>query len=392
MATTYWKPTAQDVAQVETVTIGGGPQIGDVFNIEINNKTITFTATVATTANVVAGLVAAWNASEITEVAEITAADDDPDVVLTHDTAGVPFTVTVSKVGTGTIATATTTAATGRNHVDNADNWTEGSVPGAGDDVYADNTDVSMLWGLDGISGTLASFNIGASFTGDIGLPKENSAGFTEYRDDYLQINATVVKIGLEDGSGSGRIKLDLGSVQSTITIYNTGNSSEDGLAAVLIKGTHASNSLEVLDGTVMVAAYGGETATIKTLRISGGECVCGAGVTLNGAGSTIKVGDGELTLNTAFGTCRLFGGSTVMRGDGGASLLLDRDSTASYEGGGTITTVNLYSRLDLSEDVTNRTFTTCVLHPGGEIDDPAETLTIGTLTKAVGVKELTAG
>ena len=115
MANQVFRGDAPAVAQVDTLT-PANVEIGDVFTATINGKSITFTATVATVANVTAGIVAAWNVSTIQEFTEITATDSTTHITLMGDTAGVPFTVTSSSTGDGapadTFTQATSTAAT----------------------------------------------------------------------------------------------------------------------------------------------------------------------------------------------------------------------------------------------------------------------------------------
>jgi hypothetical protein len=105
--------------------------------------------------------------------------------------------------------------ATGPNFWDNLDNWDTGAAPTSADDVYVDNTDISILYNIDWantIPSNFATLFIGQNFTGQIGLPNRNSSGYVEYRQQYLQVYPTVVTIGRGDGGGSGRIKLDGGA------------------------------------------------------------------------------------------------------------------------------------------------------------------------------------
>lgn len=112
MATLVWVGNAAARQQVSTLT-PANVEIGDVFTATINGKSISFTATAATVANVTAGLTAAWNASTIAEFAEITASDSTTHVTLTSDSdEGEPFTVTtsVSNAGAFTVTVATVRA------------------------------------------------------------------------------------------------------------------------------------------------------------------------------------------------------------------------------------------------------------------------------------------
>lgn len=120
MATMYWRGDAQAVAQVDHFT-PANVEIGDVFTITINGKDVSFTATAATVANVVAGLVAAIGQydSTIPEFAKVSASsgtDSDGNVthlVLTGPTTGEPFTATASTSDSGTFGVTVTTIEAG---------------------------------------------------------------------------------------------------------------------------------------------------------------------------------------------------------------------------------------------------------------------------------------
>lgn len=119
-------PTA--VAQVTTVT-PASVSIGATYTINAIGSggeivPISFVATAATAANVAAGLIAAWNASQDYNVLKAIASGTAT-VVLTARTPGIPFTVTTS-AGAGTLTAVTGTANTGFSIAD-----IEVSCPGA---------------------------------------------------------------------------------------------------------------------------------------------------------------------------------------------------------------------------------------------------------------------
>lgn len=373
MATRRWLGRAAAVAQLETITVDGTIAPGEDFTVTINGKSITFTTTTTTIAHVVAGLVALLNASTYTEFTEITWAADSPDITGLADTAGVPFTVSVSTDSSaGTIGTVTTTAATGPNHWNNAINWDGGAVPANSDAVYIDNSAVSILYGLDQSAVTLASLTIGKTFTGYIGLPRENSAGYPEYREQYLKVSATTLTIGGGTGSGSGRIKINLGSNQTDIEVRGSGNSRENGIPAVLLLGTHASNVLDVQSGTVGLAFFGGDVSTLTTLRTATGAKVwCGAGSTLG----TVS-GSGEVEINAAVTTVTQASGVVTVNGSGNVGTWTLNGGRAVWRSSGTITTASISAMLDCSGDASSRTITNCTLKSGGTIADPHRSIT----------------
>jgi hypothetical protein len=325
------------------------------YALKINGKSVSVTGQ-ASAALTAAALAAAWNAATETEFTEITADDNGAEITLTADTAGVPFTVTASATGgTGTIDPVTvTTAATSPNHADDPENWSGATLPVDGDNIYLANSNVSILYGLAAfVSVTPALIDVDASYTGFIGLPKRNGAGYPEYRAEYLQFDgATTVRIGAGSGVGSRRIKLDFGAVAFSAAVLRSGVGADSGVPAVLIKGTHADNALEVSGGSVGVAFFGGETSTIKTLNVAGGSLVCGDGVTLNGTGSTAVITGGVAELRTVALSLVAYSGTTNLINGGGATTLDVRTgATCNHRGSGTSTTVSLAGVLDLSGD-----------------------------------------
>ena len=374
MATQRWLGRALSVAQISTITIGGTIATSDTFTVTINGRSITYTAIGGDgTDDVAAGLQALLDASTVTEFTEATYTVASSVVTATADTAGVPITFAVSKSSaSGTISLATPTAATGPNHWDDDENWSTGSAPVNSDDVYIDNSAVSILYGLDQSAVTLTSLTIGASFTGTVGLPKTNASGYPEYRDDYLQIGATTVKAGTGEGSGASRIKINFGSVQTGVEIQSTGSSEEFGIPAVLIIGTHASNTIDVVAGSVGVAVFGGESATVATLtHAQAADVLCGAGCTL-----TTVAGTGQITINSAATTITQSAGLVTVIGSGAVTTLTLKSGQCTYRSSGTITTATIGGVLDCSQDSTARTITNCTLRRGGQILDPHSTIT----------------
>ena len=160
MATRRWVGKAKAVAQVSSVQVTAY-DVATTYILTVNTKTVSVIAQGSANATASA-LATAWNALTFPEFAEITASSSTDTVTLTGDTAGKPFTVSKSTSGgTGTMGSVTAvTAATGPNHWDNANNWKEGSVPVAGDDVIIDEGP-SILYALDQNAVTLTTLKIG---------------------------------------------------------------------------------------------------------------------------------------------------------------------------------------------------------------------------------------
>lgn len=411
MATIRWLGTATAVQQVSTAT-PANVEIGDVFNLIAGGVTLaTFTATAATVANVTAGLTAAWNNSTHPYATGITATDQTTHVQLKADNAGVPFTVTSSVADGGgantqTLTMATTTANAGPNVWTTATNWSGGSVPTGSDTVIFENNAVPVYWGIDQNATTLAELRILQSYTGEIGLPETkfltsmtgNFANYdtskTEYRETYLKIGATLLNIGQSVGyvaqAGSPRLKINVGSVQTTATIYDTCTSSSDvPLQPVRLLGTHASNAIVVYGGTVGVATTtSNETSTALSIYLNGGTVTLGPGVTwtalrnVNGVlhvnspkastGTIHQAGSsGTRTfIKTSTGT---IAGLTVKAGTMTVDGILDCDGagvsggTLIYNATGTITTLQVDNggTIDFSQSANTRSVTGADLTDG---------------------------
>lgn len=391
MATLVFTGNAQAVTQVATAT-PANVEAGDVFTLTINGKSVDYTATTTVLADVVAGLVSAVNFSVIPEFQEITASDAATHVVLTADTSGKPFTVSGSATDGGgtdtqTLTIATLVQATGPNHWDNADNWSTGNVPAGGDDVFIENTETSILYGLGQSAVALARLAVSAGFTGQIGLPRVNgdgSAEYVEYRPRFLAVEATVIEIGRGSGSGSGRIQIDSGSTATALTVHSTGLPADDNAPAVLWKGTAAGNTLDVLGGSVGVAFAGDETATLATLRAASGDVFCGTGVTL----ATVACsGDALLQFQSSVTTINQSGGEIVLLGQTSVDTLNLDGGRVDYRSSGTVSSVSLDgpdAELDFSADVRSRTVSSATLKRGS-IVDPHQSVTWATGVQPAG-------
>ena len=396
MGTVIWRGGAPAVAHLQTITVSGTWATGDTATITINGHDITFTvAATETIAAVVAGLVAAWNASTIPEVAEVTAADASPDITLTADTAGKPFTVTTSEVtaGDGELGDPVeTTANEGPYCWDTPENWDTGAMPVAADDMVFENSSISCIYNLSQAGATLTSLTIMQSYTGTIGLPYYNASGYREYRPQYLAIDATTVRVGKSgtgSGTGSGRIKIDSGTVQTTVHVTNTGTALDQNVGAFVWKGTHASNVIYLNKGDVSIAPYAGETATIATLNIgyidridSDVSLSTGGGLTL----TTVNCDGGVTTLEDDITTLTQRGGELTIRGAATVTTFNAYGGVCYCESTGTITTLNgKAGAINCSRDMQTRTITDMNLYSGFTLTDPHDTI---TFTNAPAISE----
>ncbi len=277
--------------------------------------------------------------------------------LLVIDTSALTMLVSETTPGvtapTGTVATtvspltkSTTTASEGPNDWSIAANWNTNTVPVTSDTVYISDTEISILYGLDQSAVTLAALHIEQTFSGFIGLPRTNADGlpYFEYRDSYLKIGATTLFIGDKEGDGSDRIKIDLGTVQSTVLITDSGDGEDANTPAILLLGTHASNVININRGSLGVAYYPTEVSTIALLRqaffddaTDDTTVFLGAGVTIT---DIIKSG-GELDLNSNTTSLEQTAGNTTIHA-GAHTLLNILDGSLNYNSVGTLSEINL--------------------------------------------------
>jgi hypothetical protein len=355
---------AEMVAQVATITVDDTWAAGDDATVTCAGKSLTLTVgTDATATQIALALAEMINGTtqtgtgdhtfsntgpNIPEFTEFTALASGAALTLTGDTKGKPFTVSVSEdtAGDGTLGlTLETVAATGKWHWSNADNWSTGTVPVNGDLVVLDNRSTSdILYGLDQSAVTVASLTIKNSFTKKLGLPTLNSDSssntYPEYRATYLAIGATLLLIEGE-GAGSGRIKINLGTVASTMTISSRGNTAEANIPAILFQGTNTANIANISRGDVGFAFYEGESAHLAALgvgfetNLAGDVTVrCGDGVDLGDA--VVTQSGGTLTVETANSTGTTTQSGGILNVLAGAQATITAEGVLNYVGTGT--------------------------------------------------------
>jgi hypothetical protein len=372
MAVTNWLARAAARAQVETVTIALTWAIADVANVTINGKTVTFTATANTIANVVAGLLAALQASTIVEFLEITWASPGAGTITgTGKVAGKPFTVTASETtaGNGTCTTATTTAATGPNHVNDANNWSGAAVPVNGDEVNVDLSKGSMLYGLDQSAVTLAVCRIfrSSQTSNRAGLPLINTGGYTEYRETSLKWGATLATLDADCP-----VYFDFGLAQTACEVLRTAGALS-GVPETRLIGSHASNVWEINSGFAAIGLFPGQTSNGATLRVNANASMAG-GVDADFVNIT---NGGTLDISGVFTTFANEGGQATIRGDQNATTLAVTGGTVIKRFSGTIADVVVGpGTIDASQDLSPATFQNTVLEKDGVIKDPAQTIT----------------
>lgn len=252
-----------------------------------------------------------------------------------------------------------------------ANNWSPSGVPEDADDVYLENSSQSVTEGFDQSAITLASLNIARTFTGTIGDS-----------DEYLQIGATVVNIGYYYGigtpSGSGRIKLNLGAVVSTVTISYAGISADTNKPAIRLRANNVNTIIHIRRGIVGIAYETGETATVGIInvgwsanRANDSDVEIGPGVTL----TTLNKTGGECVLRCAATNVNCDYGDLITEGTGAITTATMRGGKLIPNSTGTITTLNIIENGSADFTLSNaaRTITTAKVGGNGKIKyDPS--------------------
>lgn len=357
------------VKQVSTITIGGTVAIGDVITIKAGFGALAITMAAAGTAAAAAQIQAALSATGIpAELAECAYTVAGSVITATAKVAGVPITFTGSATGSGTVTVATPTAATGPNFVNVAENWSGSTLPTTGDDISIESGP-SLLYGLTTITQVMASVTIEAEFNGTIGLPETNVSGYPEYRVQHWSINTAKLSIGQGAGRASSRIKLNLGTQATAITIEKTGAQFGDEQPVQIIGGVNA--TAFVLGGAVAFAPRATEVCTFTSVVIGDGASVLfGSGVTHGTIDSS-----GEILVCSSVTTLRVHGGTTTLQA--AATTIVIDGGTLAYQSAATLPSVTVGpGTLDLS-DVRPRTISSLTIKRNATVRDPKKTATL---------------
>lgn len=288
------------------------------------------------------------------------------------------------------------TAPTGPNYWDDVDNWSTGVLPVDADTIVFESTAIDCLYGLVQTLITPAIVRIKTNYSGKIGLAREDD--YYEYRPAYLTLGNTAdaqtitIEIGQGNGDGSGRIKLNTGTAQTALYVFGTGTPAETDVPAVLWKGTHASNVADVQRGSMGVAFYADESATVATLTMGwiddqarDASVFIGTGTTL----TTVNKTGGTLDLWVGFTTLTQVEGLTEFR-DGTAGTITQYAGRLNYASDGGYTAINQYGgTVDFSSGEASITGTNTTIYDLEEFKDESKRT---TFTNAIAYKPADLG
>lgn len=252
MTLKIWRGDAPAVAQQTRIT-PSSVEIGDVFTLTINGKSISVTATAATVSNVCSLLAAAIAASTIAEFREFTVTNAGSSLLLTASTAGVPFIVT-GGTGNGsspglTVAT-TTEGAAATSAVDMTQTF---AIPVSASGTFVVNIGGQSTSGL-AIGASAATVQIAVQALSSVGSGNCTVSKTTTANDDVYTLTfagalaGTTVATAIvtvtstkpivrttQAGSSSG-------TIQNEIQTIDTGNITSGVLFDVTFSGQTATN------------------------------------------------------------------------------------------------------------------------------------------------------
>jgi hypothetical protein len=362
-------------AQVDTLTPGGTIEAGDLFKITLTDERgdtyqLSVAATGTTVATTCADIIAAFNLCNDPRFTKITAAGVGTvgaytAVTLTADTAGEPFTcsVTTTEAGGGaadnqTFTRTATTANAGPYDYNLTGNWLGGILPVDGDDVYIDSIVKYGLAHSDIQPAYLKITKQAGQYPAAGQLPA------------YLALGAAIADIDLAAG---GPVLLDTGTDGSVITVINTPASAVAGQPVVWIKANAATTNITIRKGVVGVGWGDGETTTIHnvtalytTQKTSDATVWVGSGVTIGGS-TPVVTHNGIMVLRCAAATVNSEDGNLTTEGTGAITALTIKRSSVISNSTGTVTTASIEGPgvLDTTKSNAARTITTVHMHAG---------------------------
>jgi hypothetical protein len=209
----------------------------------------------------------------------------------------------------------------------------------------------------------------------------DKSYPYAEHQDVYLQYDgATTVSI---DASAAQMIKIDAGTKQTAFVVTNSGSTTESGTPAVLLKGSHASNTLSVSSGSVGYCQEATVAGTLTTVSVGGGQnpsLEIGTGVTV----TTITQSSGTIVNRAAATatTLTITGGTFDHRG--GTITTANIAANFLFSAAATVTTAYVTSGgvVDATKDPRGKTFTNYHMYGGSSLKDPS-----GSITFSNGIK-----
>lgn len=396
MAVKTWVGRASSVSQVTKVTFSA---VGShTYSVTINGKTVSYTSTTSSLADIIDGLIASWEASAEPEHAEMIAAQRlEPTLVglqLTATASGVPHTITAS-ASSGTATVTEVTAASGPNFWNVAANWSGGTLPSAADDLVLESSSVPILYGLADTT-NYASLTIRASFTGSVGLPVTNDLGYPEYRTRFLTLGngsgSMALTIGEGAGTGAQRIYIDFNDNTGTVSVFSTQQNVISG-QPVQIHGLDSSSVVRIYGGSVLLDdPTSAAVSTIDIIERQGANARADVYVTPRVSWTSITASGGTLLVESSGSslTAREAASVTVSKASAIPTVKVGSRARVNWEssaGIGTKLTVEPNGVIDFGRVATAKTVAAVDMNTSGTLLDPSDRITFTTGITLVGCR-----
>jgi len=166
---------------------------------------------------------------------------------------------------------------------------------------------------------------------------------------EFLRLTCTAFEC-----RGTGQMWIDLQASDIDANIVNSANVGTGSRGLYLI-GSDL-NTVTVTGGHVGIAWRGGETATVTTLRVSGGSVWVGEGTTM----TTVYQTAGDVTNRAAATTVTVYGGTYTSEGDQAVTTHNAYGGTSILSSSGTVTTCTMDGgTVDLQKSLKSRTIST---------------------------------
>lgn len=228
-------------------------------------------------------------------------------------------------------------------------------VPVATDDVTIPAGAKAISSGLPTTAVAYGDFTVEAGFTAGIASANE-----------YLSIDPDSFTYA---GGGNNAAFINLSSANIACTIKNTPQKSGNNQHGLYLLGSNLT-TLELRAGNLAIAPLFNETATVATIDQIGGTLTVGSGVTY----TTHNQRSGAATVNCAFTTANIDGGTFTSDGTGAITTINLEAGTANLNSSGTVTTINQNGgNVDMLQSGASRTVTTWNFYGGSRKYDPAD-------------------
>jgi hypothetical protein len=303
MAVVVWSGRQRKRPQRGTLTIGTASTGGTITVTVGGRKSVVVTPTTTNTTTTATELAAACAASTEPEFKEITWTSAGAVVTFIGPADGAPITVAKTDGGSNsTTLNATATAPLSPHDLGDAANYSGNALPTGSDVLVFENSNVDAKYNADALTGvTLASVTRRASFTGRLGLPRDNPAGYPEYRTSEVELDAPILYLESANSDAAGQLRIKSVSASAvTVTVTGQPNAAQLGSEAIEVRGLPSSSVLRATGGSIAVATGAGETATLGTLQAADATVRLGSGVTLTNAtytNCTVRQACGSTTL-----------------------------------------------------------------------------------------------